>query len=137
MDINSVLSYFKSVRDVSALYFFWPDEVYPESGMGLGVLADDTISGVEDIDTLEHDCILRSNGPLSVVMLNTAPLYLKHYVASHGRVVFERGGDSHLRFTRQAIEEYSSVVFMSPADSFLFDSLEHIGQLGGGEEYLS
>lgn len=137
MDIRGVLRHFKSNLEVSALYFFWPDETFPENVMGLGVLADDSSSTADCIDTLEHDCILRSNGPLNVVMLNTAPLYLKHYVASRGRVVFERDRDSHLRFTRRALEEYSSVSYLSPDDSFLFDSIEAIGPYGMGEGYLS
>ena len=138
MDINGVVRYFKSMDDVSALYVFGGNVGFPETSVGLGVLADDKVLGIDDLDVLEQDCILRSSGPLSVVMLNTAPLYLKHYVASRGRVLFERNKGSHLRFTRRAIDEYSSVAFDSYDDEYEFmESVEYIGPFIEDEEYLS
>ena len=63
MDINYVVRYFKTVEDVKALYVFGSG--IQEYEMGLGVLADDSLLSSDDIDLLEQDCILRSNGPLS------------------------------------------------------------------------
>lgn len=137
MDIKGTVKYFKSLKDVSALYVFGSDSWVPDdSTMGLGVLADDAGLEMDVMDMLEHECILRSDGPLSVVMLNSAPLYLKHYVASKGRVVYERQKGSHLRFTRRALDEYSSVAFFENA----FE-LHLTGQddefFGSDEQYLS
>ena len=138
MDINGVVRYFKSVSDVSAIYVFGGQDVYGDSPLGLGVLVDDTRMAVDEIDDLEQDCILRSNGPLSVVMLNTAPLYLKHYVASRGRVLFERKNGQHLSFTRKAIDEYSSVAFDGPDDGMEFiETVHYLDPFAGEEEYLS
>lgn len=109
MDINGVLSYFKSDLNVSTLYVFSSQGDLFNDGMGLGVLADESEHSSSTFDTLEHDCILRSNGLLSVVMLNTAPLYVKHYVASRGQVIFERHKGSHINFAKRAIDEYTSV----------------------------
>lgn len=135
MDIKGVVRYFKSVKDVSALYVFGAG--VQESEMGLGVLADDATLDSDDIDGLEHDCILRSNGPLSVVMLNTAPLYLKHYVASTGKVVFERSKGSHLRFTRRALDEYFSVAFHDTGYGPEHGVGEYPGDFTDEVEYLS
>lgn len=138
MDINGVVKYFKSVGDVSALYVFGGHTGFPESSVGLGVLADDKVIGMDELDGLEQECILRSSGPLSVVMLNTAPLYLKHYVASRGRVLFERSKGSHLRFARRALDEYSSVVSDGYDDDYeLMGGVEYIGPFAEDEEYLS
>ena len=110
-NLKVAVNYFKSMDEVSALYVFGPEYDFPMGGVGLGVLADRIDLNSPEMDDLEQDCILRSSGPLSVVMLDTAPLYLKHYVANCGRVLFERNKDSHLRFTRRAIDAYSSVAF--------------------------
>jgi len=134
MDIKGVVRYFKSVEDVSALYVFGTE--IQESGMGLGVLADEAMQDDDCFDGLEQDCILRSNGPLSVVMLNTAPLYLKHYVASRGKVVFERRRGSHLRFTRRALDEYFSVAFHETGYEPEAGGVEFLSPFGD-EEYLS
>ena len=136
MDIRGVVRYFKSVEDVSALYLFGPEYGYPDNTMGLGVLADGLALGSADLDTLEQDCILRSSGPLSVIMLNTAPLYLKHYVASRGRMVFERHDGSHLKFTRRALDEYSSVAFHETDYEPGFSGIEYMSRFGEEEEYL-
>jgi len=135
MDINCVVRYFKTVKDVKALYVFGSG--LQESEVGLGVLADESLLSRDGIDLLEQDCILRSNGPLSVVMLNTAPLYIKHYVASKGRVVFERQKGSHLRFTRRAMDEYFSVATHETGYESEHLGVQYLGNFGEDEEYLS
>lgn len=135
MDINYVVRYFKTVKDVKALYVF--DSGMLDFEVGLGVLADENLINSDDIDLLEQDCILRSNGPLSVVMLNTAPLYIKHYVASKGRVVFERQKGSHLRFTRRAMDEYFSVATHETGYESDYLGVQYLGTFGEEEEYLS
>jgi len=135
MDINGAVRYFKSVEDVKAIYVFGSGVL--EDEMGLGVLADDRTLGSGDIDLLEQDCILRSNGPLSVVMLNTAPLYIKHYVASKGRVIFERQKGLHWRFTRRAMDEYFSVATHETGYDSQHLGVEYLGAFGEEEEYLS
>ncbi len=133
-NLKVAVNYFKSMDGVSALYVFGHEYDYLDNSVGLGVLADTLELDSPEMDTLEQDCILRSMGPLSVVMLDTAPLYLKHYVANRGRVLFERNKNSHLRFTRQAIDAYSSVAF--DTDEFGDWGIELTGSMGD-EEYFS
>ena len=112
-DIERIVRYFKERDEVVSLYLFGSSaraRTTKESDIDIAVLIDG--SGVKKTDlerfrkeyfTASPRFSLRS---VDIVILNTAPPFLKYQVLKKGRVLFERERTLRVRFTEKAINEY-------------------------------
>jgi len=112
-DIKKIVRYFKGTNEVSALYIFGSfgkGKKTNESDIDIAVLIDESKLKRKD------DVLLRekyyaasptfSMRPVDIVILNTAPPFLKYQVLKTGRILFDRNRRLRIRFTEKAITEY-------------------------------
>ena len=112
MDIERIRGYFSHRREVSALFLFGsfdtPQE-REESDIDIAVLlVPEEIPGRAEALRTEYYAAspafsLRST---DIVILNTAPTFLKYHVLKTGRLLLDRDPDSRKEFTARAIQEY-------------------------------
>jgi predicted nucleotidyltransferase len=112
-DIGRIVSYFKGRNEVSALYLFGSlakEKVTGESDIDLAVLVDESKLKKRDFARLKKRYYTASPTfslrPVDIVVLNTAPPFLKHQVLKTGRVLFDRNRKLRVRFAARAIMEY-------------------------------
>ncbi|MBM4140194.1 MAG: nucleotidyltransferase domain-containing protein [Nitrospira sp.] len=112
-DIKRIIHYFKALDEVSALYVFgsYPKErKTKESDIDIAVLIDESKLKKKDFELLKKKYYAASPSfsmrPVDIVILNTAPPFLKYQVLKTGRVLFDRNRKVRVRFTEKAITEY-------------------------------
>ena len=112
-DIERIVHYFKNRDEVSALYIFGgyvKGRKAGESDIDIAVLIDKSRFKNKDFELLKrkyYEASPRfSMRPVDIVILNTAPPFLKHQVLKTGRVLFDRNRKLRVRFTTNAIIEY-------------------------------
>ena len=112
VDVNRILDYFSHRREVVALFLFGTFDTPQEredSDIDIAVLiASDTIKVAREI--LKAEYYKASPGfslrTVDIVILNTAPSFLKHRVLKTGRLLLDRDPDFRKEFTARAIQEY-------------------------------
>lgn len=112
-DIKRIVGYFKEQKGVSALYVFGSSakgNMTGESDIDIAVLIDESKLKKTNFESLKKkyysaspDFSLR---PVDIVILNTAPPFLKHQVLKTGKILFDRNRRLRVRFTTNAIIEY-------------------------------
>lgn len=112
-DIKRIITYFKSRKEVSALYLFGScaeGRELKESDIDIAVLIDEKKLLRKNFEQLKS--IYYKASPsfslrrVDIAVLNTASPYLKHRVIKSGKVLFDRNRRLRVRFTTQAIIEY-------------------------------
>ena len=112
-DIERIVRYFKERDEVVSLYLFGSSaraRTTKESDIDIAVLIDGSGFKKTDLERFRKEYYeasprfsLRS---VDIVILNTAPPFLKYQVLKKGRVLFERERNLRVRFTEKAINEY-------------------------------
>jgi predicted nucleotidyltransferase len=112
-DIKGIIQYFKGRDEVSALYLFGglaEDRKTAESDIDIAVLIDESKLKRKNFELLKKKYYAVSPTfsirPVDIVILNTAPPFLKHQVLKTGRILFDRNRKLRVRFTTNAIIEY-------------------------------
>ncbi len=112
-DIKKIVHYFKNRDEVSALYIFGglaKNRKTAESDIDVAVLIDESKLKRKRFELLRKKYYTVSPTfsmrPVDIVILNTAPPFLKHQVLKTGRVLFDRNRKLRVRFTTNAIIEY-------------------------------
>ena len=112
-DIKRIVHYFKGQDEVSALYIFGgyaKGRKTGESDIDVGILVDESRSKGRNFEFFKKKYYAASPAfsmrPVDIVILNTAPPFLKHQVLKTGRVLFDRYRKLRVRFTTNAIIEY-------------------------------
>ncbi|MEW6740889.1 MAG: nucleotidyltransferase domain-containing protein [Nitrospirota bacterium] len=112
-DIGRIIDYFKGRDEVSALYIFGSaanGKETAESDIDIAVLINDRKRGRKTYESLKKTYYSASPKfslrPIDIVVLNTAPPFLKHRIIKTGKVLFDRNRRLRVRFTTQAIIEY-------------------------------
>lgn len=112
-DIKRVVEYFKSRREVSALYIFGSfarEMESKESDIDIAVLIDEAKLRKRDFESLKKDYYAASPGfsikPVDIVILNTASPFLRHQILKTGKILFDRNRKLRVRFSIRAITEY-------------------------------
>lgn len=112
-DISRIIKYFKGRDEVSALYVFGAfckGTVTGESDIDIAVLINE-----KKFDKVNYERLRRtyytaspkfSLRPVDIVILNTAPTFLKFQVIKTGKILFDRNRRLRVRFTAKAITEY-------------------------------
>jgi len=112
-DIRRIADYFKGRDEVSALYIFGSaagGKETTESDIDIAVLINDREKGRKTYDSLKK--AYYSASPkfslrlIDIVVLNTAPPFLKHRTIKTGKVLFDRNRRLRVRFVANAIIEY-------------------------------
>ncbi|MCL4457744.1 MAG: nucleotidyltransferase domain-containing protein [Nitrospirae bacterium] len=112
-DIKRITDYFKGRDEVSALYIFGSasnNKETSESDIDIAVLINDRKKGRKTYESLKKTYYSVSPGfslrPIDIVVLNTAPPFLKHRIIKTGKVLFDRNRRLRVRFAANAIIEY-------------------------------
>ncbi len=112
-DLRRIIDYFKGRDEVSALYIFGSaarGKETAESDIDIAVLINDRKKGRKTYESLKKAYYSASPKfslrPIDIVVLNTAPPFLKHRIIKTGKVLFDRNRRLRVRFTTQAIIEY-------------------------------
>lgn len=111
-DIRGIVDFLKQREDVASVYVFGMRRGLEDDSreVGVGVLMDEGKRGLSSNDSLDMGGWDLSDDfphfPVSVVLLNSAPLFLRHHVARMGSVVFDRNSAQRLAFTERAINAY-------------------------------
>ena len=112
-DIKRIIHYFKALDEVSALYIFgsYPKErKTKESDIDIAVLIDASKLKTKDFEHLKNKYYAASPKFslrfIDIVILNTAPPFLKYQVLKTGKVLFDKNKKLRVRFTTNTIIEY-------------------------------
>ena len=112
-DIERIVRYFSGRDEVVSLYLFGSVarvRKIKESDIDIAVLINESGSGEKDLEHFRRKYYESSPRfslrPVDIVILNTAPPFLKYRVLKTGRVLFDREKKLRLRFTERAITEY-------------------------------
>jgi predicted nucleotidyltransferase len=112
-DIGRIIKYFRARKEVSVLYLFGSlveNRKTAESDIDIAVLVDEGKLRKVDHERLKEAYYHASPGfslrPVDIVVLNTAPPYLKHRILKTGRILFDRNRRLRVKFTTDAIIEY-------------------------------
>lgn len=112
-DIRRITDYFKDRDEVSALYIFGSaagGKETAESDIDIAVLINDRKKGRKTYESLKKAYYSASPKfslrPIDIVVLNTAPPFLKHRIIKTGKVLFDRNRRLRVRFVANAIIEY-------------------------------
>lgn len=112
-DIRRVISYFRSRKEVSALYLFGScaeGRALPQSDIDMAVLIDEKKLKRKNYEQLKNVYYKASPSfslrQVDIAILNTASPYLKHRVIKTGKILFDRNRRLRVRFTTNAIIEY-------------------------------
>jgi predicted nucleotidyltransferase len=112
-DLTRIKRYFRERAEVSALYLFGSfsrDKVNAESDIDIAVLIDESKLERKNFETLKN--LYYAASPtfslrtVDIVILNTAPTFLKYQVLKTGKVLFDRKRKLRVHFTERAIIEY-------------------------------
>ena len=112
-EVERIIRYFKSTAEVSTLYIFGSlgkGKKTSESDIDVAVLIDESKLKRKNFELLKRKYYAASPTfsmrPVDIVILNTAPPFLKYQVLKTGRIFFERNRTLRVRFTERAITEY-------------------------------
>jgi predicted nucleotidyltransferase len=112
-DIRRITDYFKDRDEVSTLYIFGSaarGKETAESDIDIAVLINDRKKGRKTYWSLKKAYYSASPKfslrPIDIVVLNTAPPFLKHRIIKTGKVLFDRNRRLRVRFVANAIIEY-------------------------------
>ncbi len=112
-DIKRITDYFKGRDEVSALYIFGSAAIgkeTAESDIDIAVLINDRKKGRKTYESLKKTYYSASPRfslrTIDIVVLNTAPTFLKHRIIKTGKIVFDRNRRLRVRFVANAIIEY-------------------------------
>lgn len=112
-DLERIIHYCKAREEVSALYLFGSlaeGRGMRGSDIDLAVLIDERKVKKKNCELLKGDYYRASPAfslhPVDIVVLNTAPPFLKHRILRTGRILFDRNRRLRARFTAHAIIEY-------------------------------
>jgi uncharacterized protein len=112
-DIERIVHYFSGRDEVVSLYLFGSSakgRKTKESDIDIAVLIDESGVKKKDIERFKKEYYEASPRfslhPVDIVILNTAPPFLKYQVLKKGRILFDRERKLRVRFTEKAITEY-------------------------------
>lgn len=112
-DIKRIIKYFKRQKEVAVLYIFGSlanGNKTGESDIDIAVLIDEARLKKVDFESLKKKYYAATPGfslrPVDIVILNTAPPFLKHQVLKTGKILFDRNKKERVRFTTMSITEY-------------------------------
>jgi predicted nucleotidyltransferase len=112
-DVARIIGYFRARKEVSTLYLFGSlagGRKTAESDIDIAVLVDERKLKKADYGRLKDEYYHASPGfslrPVDIVVLNTAPPYLRHRILKTGRILFDRNRRLRVNFTTEAIIEY-------------------------------
>lgn len=112
-DIKRITTYFKCRDEVSALYIFGSaanGKETAESDIDIAVLITDRKKDEKTYETLKKTYYAASPRfslrTIDIVVLNTAPTFLKHRIIKTGTVLFDRNRRLRARFVADSIIEY-------------------------------
>jgi len=110
---RKIIDYFKKRSEVSALYLFGSAAhgmQKHDSDIDIAVLIDDSKRETIGYETLRRQYYAASPylslRVVDIVILNTAPAYLKHRILKTGTLLFDRNKKLRVRFTTRAVLEY-------------------------------
>lgn len=112
-EVDRIIRYFKGTDEVSALYVFGSagkGKTTGESDIDIAVLIDESKLQRKNFELLKRKYYAASPTfsmrPVDIVILNTAPPFLKHQILKTGRILFDKNRRLRVRFTERAITEY-------------------------------
>jgi len=112
-DVARITQYFRDRAEVSALYLFGSfsrDRANAESDIDIAVLIDTSHLKRKSFESIKKQYYTASPSfslrPVDIVILNTAPTFLKYQVLKTGKLLFDRKRKLRTKFTEEAIIEY-------------------------------
>lgn len=112
-DIERIVHYFRDRDEVSALYLFGSSakgKRTQESDIDIAVLIDESGLKQKNIERFRKEYYDVSPGfslgLVDIVILNTAPTFLKYHVIKTGKILFDRNRKLRVGFTERTITEY-------------------------------
>ncbi len=112
-DIERIIHYFRDRDEVSALYLFGSSakgKRTKESDIDIAALIDESGLKQKNIERFRKEYYDASPGfslgLVDIVILNTAPTFLKYQVIKTGKLLFDRNRKLRVGFTERTITEY-------------------------------
>jgi uncharacterized protein len=112
-EIERIVHYFAERDEVVLLYLFGSSargRKTKESDIDIAVLIDESGFKKTDLERFRKEYYAASPRfslrPVDIVILNTAPPFLKYQVLKKGRILFDKERDLRVKFTEKAITEY-------------------------------
>jgi predicted nucleotidyltransferase len=112
-DVARIIRYFRNRAEVSALYLFGSlgrDRARTESDIDIALLIDESRMGSNTFTSLKKMYYAATPSfslrPVDIVILNSAPTFLKYQVLKTGKILFDRKRKLRVQFTERAIIEY-------------------------------
>ncbi|MEK7066617.1 MAG: nucleotidyltransferase domain-containing protein [Patescibacteria group bacterium] len=125
-EIERILRYFVERPEVIALYLFGSFDTQFEradSDIDLAVLVSDKQR--EELEILKSEYYNASPRfsvrTVDIVILDTAPTYLKHRILKTGRILLDRSPSIRKEFTAKAVQEYFDY---KPIEELCFSKLK-------------
>ena len=112
-DIERIIHYFRDRDEVSSLYLFGSSakgKGTEESDIDIAVLIDEPRLKKKDIEKFRRKYYEASPRfslrRVDIVILNSAPVFLKYQVIKTGKILFDRNRKLRVGFTEKTITEY-------------------------------
>ncbi|MEK6725570.1 MAG: nucleotidyltransferase domain-containing protein [Deltaproteobacteria bacterium] len=125
-EIEKILSYFKKLPEVMALYIFGSFDTQFEradSDIDIAVLV--SKGNNKELEVLKSEYYNASPGfsmrTIDIVILNTAPTYLKHRILKTGRILLDKNPSQRKEFTALVLQEYFDY---KPIEDLYFSKLK-------------
>ncbi|MBI3592558.1 MAG: nucleotidyltransferase domain-containing protein [Nitrospirae bacterium] len=116
-EIKRIMDYFSRRPEVVALYIFGSFDTKAEradSDIDVAVMV--SPERRDDFEALKGEYYEASPGfslkTVDIVILNTAPTYLKHRILKTGRILLDRDPQARKRFLAVALQEYFDYKFI-------------------------
>ena len=111
--IRRIIDYFQQRDEVCVLYVFGSygsRKETKESDIDIAVLIDETRLKKKNFAALKKDYYSASPTfsmqPVDIVILNTAPSFLKYHILKTGRVLYDKNRNLRIKFATKTIIEY-------------------------------
>ena len=110
-EIERILSYFTNRPEVVALYLFGSfDTMFERADSDIDIALLISKENKKEFEILKSEYYNASPGfslrTVDIVILNTAPTYLKHRILKTGRIMLDRNPSQRKEFTAMVLQEY-------------------------------
>lgn len=111
VEIERILSYFSKRPEVIALYLFGSfDTPFERADSDIDIALLVSKGNKKEVEVLKSEYYNASPGfsmlTVDIVILNTAPTYLKHRILKTGRILLDRNPPTRKEFVAMVLQEY-------------------------------
>lgn len=135
-ELQRITDYFSQRPEVRTLFIFGTFDTpfeREDSDIDIAVLVNPSIRK-EVLESLKNEYYSASTGfslkCVDIIILNSAPVFLKHRILKTGRLIIDRDPQYRRRFTARAIQEYLDYSFIE--DVYFNEMGKRLRKAAGG-----